>query len=93
MENVVLVVVVPLVGERGKGAGGGSDYLKTAQIFNQHALIKIWDLKYYPILNSMTLQLLTQIYIWPWLLNDTCNQEPGINLSHTHRKKNYITTF
>ena len=55
MENVVLVVVVPLVGEWGKGEGaGGSEYLKTAQIFNQHALIKIWDLKYYPILNSLT---------------------------------------
>ena len=44
MENVVLVVVVPLVGERGKGegaGGGGRSYLKTAQIFSQHALIKI----------------------------------------------------
>ena len=31
MENVVLVIVVPLVGERGKGeggGGGGSEYLK-----------------------------------------------------------------
>ena len=45
---MVLVVVVPLVGERAKGEGEGSEYLKTAQIFNQHALIKIWDLKYYP---------------------------------------------
>ena len=55
VENVVLVVVVPPVGERGKaGGGGGSEYLKTAQIFNQHALIKIWDLKYYPILKSLT---------------------------------------
>ena len=53
VENVVLVVVVPLVAERGKGEGG-SEYLKTAQIFNQHALIQIWDLKYYPILNSLT---------------------------------------
>ena len=52
MENVVLVVVVPLVEERGKGEGGG--VLKTAQIFNQHALIKILGLKYYPILNSLT---------------------------------------
>ena len=35
VENVVLVVVVPLVGERGKGEWGvGSEYLKTAQIFN-----------------------------------------------------------
>ena len=36
MENVVLVVVVPLIGERGKGeggGGGGSEHLKTAQIF------------------------------------------------------------
>ena len=42
MENVVLVVVVPLVGEQGKGEGeGGSEYVKTAHIFNQHALIKI----------------------------------------------------
>ena len=40
VENMVLVVVVPLVGERGKG-GGCSEYLKTAQIFNQHALIRI----------------------------------------------------
>ena len=32
MENVVLVVVVPLVGEPGKGERG-SEYLKTAQIF------------------------------------------------------------
>ena len=58
MENVVLVVVVPLVEERDMGERererGGSEYLKTAQIFNQHALIKIWDLKYYPILNSLT---------------------------------------
>ena len=54
VENVVLVVVVPLVGERGKGGGGGSEYLKTSKIFNQHALIKILDLKYYPILNSLT---------------------------------------
>ena len=32
------------VRERGVGlgwGGGGSEYLKTAQIFNQHALIKI----------------------------------------------------
>ena len=59
VENMVLVIVVPLVVERGKGSrewggGGGSEYLKTAQIFNQHALNKIWDLKYYPILNSLT---------------------------------------
>ena len=75
MENVELVVVVPLVGERGKEeGGGGSENLKTVQTFNQHALIKIWDLKYYPILNSLTLKLLTQIYIWPWLLSDTGNQ-------------------
>ena len=49
MENVVLVIVVPLVGVRGKGEGVG--VFKTAQIFNQHDLIKIWYLKYYPILN------------------------------------------
>ena len=41
MDNVVLVVVVPLVRERGKGEGGGSEYSKTSKIFNQHALIKI----------------------------------------------------
>ena len=41
MENVVLVVVVPLVGERGKGEKGVSEHFKTAQIFNQQALIKI----------------------------------------------------
>ena len=42
MENVVLVVVVPLVGERGKEEGGGrSEYSKTSKIFNQLALIKI----------------------------------------------------
>ena len=28
MEDVVLVVVVPLVGERGKGGGGGSENFK-----------------------------------------------------------------
>ena len=28
MENVVLVVVVPLIGERGKGEGGGRSILK-----------------------------------------------------------------
>ena len=48
VENMLLVVVVPLVGERGKGGGGGggSEYLKTAQIFNQHALIRfeIWSI-------------------------------------------------
>ena len=41
------MVVMPLVGERGKGGGGGgSEYLKTAQIFNQHALIRfeIWSI-------------------------------------------------
>ena len=40
---MVLVVVVPLIGERGKGegGGGGSEYFKTAKIFNQHVLIKI----------------------------------------------------
>ena len=41
---MVLVVVLPLVEERGKGkrgggGGGGSEYLKTAHIFNQHAFI------------------------------------------------------
>ena len=43
MENVVLVVVVPLVRERGKGEGGGgvSEYSITSKIFNQHDLIKI----------------------------------------------------
>ena len=41
MENMILVIVVPLVGERGKGGGGRGEYLKTAKIFNQHALIKI----------------------------------------------------
>ena len=30
MENVALVFVVPLVGERGRG-GGGVEYLKTAK--------------------------------------------------------------
>ena len=45
VENVALLVAVPLVGE-----GRGSEYLKTAQIFNQHDLIKILIWKYYPIL-------------------------------------------
>ena len=46
VENMVLVVVVPLVGERGKGGGGGSEYLETTQIFSQHALIRfeIWSI-------------------------------------------------
>ena len=30
MENVVLVVVVPLVGERGKGEGGGVGVFKNS---------------------------------------------------------------
>ena len=63
MENVVLVVVVPLVGERGKEeggvGGGGSEYSKTSKIFNQLALIKIWDFAVLPRF---------QQFYFPWQL-------------------------
>ena len=43
LDPPLVLVVADGRGAGLKRGGGGSEYLKTALIFNQHAFIKIWE--------------------------------------------------